>query len=76
MEQYRTKQQTSVVAVQLDLDTPGFVYQKWGGIQRCKRGDWLVDNQGDVYTVDNDTFTRTYRQVSPGVFEKRRTRLG
>ncbi len=51
----------AVVAVQLDLETAGFTYEKWGGTQRCKAGDWLVDNDGDVYTVDRDTFERTYR---------------
>ncbi len=59
-----------VVAVQLDLDTPGFAYQKWGELQFCKRGDWLVCNQGDTYTIDGKTFDRTYRQSSPGVFVK------
>jgi hypothetical protein len=32
-----------------------------GAEQRCKRGDWLVDNGGEVYTVDGDSFARTYR---------------
>ena len=41
-----------------------------GCTQRCKRGDWLVNNQGDVYTVDSETFDRTYGLVSPGVYEK------
>lgn len=59
-----------MIAVQLDLDTEGFTYQKWGGTQRSKRGDWLVNNQGDVYTIDGETFARTYRQVSAGVYEK------
>jgi hypothetical protein len=59
-----------VTAVQLDLDTDGFTYRKWGGVQRCKRGDWLVSNQNDCYTVDAETFERTYRIVSPGVYEK------
>jgi hypothetical protein len=59
-----------VVAVQLDLDTPGFTYKKWGGEQKCKRGDWLVSNAGDVYTVDQETFRRTYRNVQPGLYKK------
>ena len=70
MEQYRRKERTSVVAVQLDLETDGFAYQKWGGTQRCKPGDWLVDNQGDVYTIDRETFARTYRRVTSGIYEK------
>ncbi len=60
----------SVVAVQLDLETEGFTYQKWGDTQTCKAGDWLVNNDGDIYTVDRDTFERTYRLVSPGVYAK------
>ena len=70
LQQYRRKEKTTVVAVRLDLDTDGFTYEKWGGVQRCKRGDWLVDNGGDVYTVDGKTFAATYRQVNPGVYEK------
>jgi hypothetical protein len=67
---YRKKADHAVVAVQLDLDTGGFTYNKWGADQTCKRGDWLVDNEGDVYTVDSEVFARTYRKVSPGVFVK------
>jgi hypothetical protein len=60
-----------VVAVQVDLDTPGFTYQKWGGTQACKPGDWLVNNGGDTYTIDRDTFARTYRAAGPGTFVKK-----
>ena len=70
MQRYRKRKQTSVTAVQLNLDTEGFEYKKWGGVQHCKQGDWLVNNQGDVYTIDSDTFQATYRQLSPGVYEK------
>jgi hypothetical protein len=48
----------------------GFSYRKWGGTQRCKRGDWLVNNNGDVYTVDSQTFARTYRPTGPGTYVK------
>ena len=54
-----------VTAVRLALDTDGLVYRKWGGEQRAKPGDWIVDNDGDVYTVDADVFERTYRQIGP-----------
>ncbi len=70
MQLYRRKKATAITAIQLDLDTEGFTYQKWGGTQRCKRGDWLVNNQGDVYTVDRESFERTYCMVSPGVYIK------
>jgi len=59
-----------IAAVQLALDTDGFTYRKWGGIQRCKAGDWVVDNGGDVYTVDRESFERTYRQAGTGTFVK------
>jgi hypothetical protein len=64
-----------VAAVQLAFDEDGFVfaYRKWGGNQRAKAGDWLVDNHGDVYTVDAAVFTRTYRAVGekePGSYVK------
>lgn len=67
---YRKKTGQFVIAVQVNLDTEGFTYQKWGDEQWCKSGDWLVDNQGDVYTVDRLTFKRTYRQKSPGIYVK------
>ncbi len=67
---YRKKEASVVTAVCLDLDMSGFTYRKWGAEQRGKRGDWLVDNDGDVYTVDADVFTRTYRQLGPGVYLK------
>lgn len=67
---YRKKANQFIIAVQLNLETDGFVYQKWGSQQHCKPGDWLVDNQGDVYTVDSDTFAATYKQKSPGIYVK------
>lgn len=70
--QYVKRPSQFVVAVQLDLDTPGFTYKKWGDTQTCKRGDWLVSNDGDVYTVDADAFARTYESSGPGTYIKRR----
>jgi hypothetical protein len=67
---YRKKADQFVVAVQLDLDTDGFVYRKWGAEQRCQQGDWVVDNDGDYYTVDGEVFARTYRKISPGIYVK------
>ena len=59
-----------VSAVRLSLDTDGFVYRKWGARQHAKPGDWIVDNDGDVYTVDGDVFTRTYRKTATGAYVK------
>ena len=67
---YLKKTASQVVAVQLDLETDGLTYQKWGGTQICKAGDWIVNNEGDVYTVDRETFARTYGAVSPGIYKK------
>lgn len=68
--EYAKRDDQRVIAVRLDLDTDGFEYRKWGGVQTCKAGDWVVDNDGDVYTVDAATFETTYEQVSPGVYAK------
>jgi hypothetical protein len=70
LRKYRRKESAEVIAVQLDLETEGFTYQKWGGTQRCKPGDWLVNNDGEVYTIDADVFARTYRQVRTGIYRK------
>lgn len=67
---YRKKADQFVVAVRLDLDTPGFAYRKWGAEQHCKAGDWLIDNQGEIYTVDHASFIGSYRRTGPGTFVK------
>ena len=64
------KKVQTITAVQLDLATKGFAYDKLGHEQVCKRGDWVVDNSGKIYTVDSDVFAATYRLVSPGRYEK------
>ena len=68
--QYAKRATEFVIAVQLDLVTAGFTYEKWGGIQTCKPGDWLVLNNGETYTVDQETFARTYRASGPGTYIK------
>jgi hypothetical protein len=69
-QKYVKRADQKVHAVRLDLDTDGFTYRKWGAEQRCKRGDWLVDNGGEVYTVDGDSFARTYRHVGDAAYVK------
>ena len=73
LRKYARRADTFVTAVQLDLDTDGFTYRKWGGVQTASAGDWLVNNGGDVYTVEGETFERTYRMASPGVYVKVQT---
>lgn len=67
---YMKRPDQKVHAVRLDLETDGFTYRKWGAEQRCKRGDWLVNNGGDVYTVDGESFARTYRHAGDGAYIK------
>lgn len=67
---YVKRPSQSVAAVQLAVDTKGFTYRKWGSVQRCKARDWIVENEGDVYTVDRVSFRRTYRRVGPGAYMK------
>ena len=69
-QQYVKRPSQFVIALQVDLETDGFTYKKWGSTQTCKRGDWLVHNDGDTYTVDRETFTRTYKQTGPGTYVK------
>ena len=69
-QQYVKRATQFVVAVQLDLETTGFTYRKWGGTQTCKRGDWVVNNNGDIYTIDGESFARTYRSSGPGTYVK------
>jgi hypothetical protein len=69
-QRYRRKPDQAVTAVRLALEFDGFSYRKWGNTQHARAGDWLVDNGGDIYTVAADTFTRTYRQTSPGRWTK------
>lgn len=67
---FRRRPDQAVAAVQLRLDTDGLRYRKWGHEQLAKPGDWLVDNGGDVYTVDAESFARTYRAVGCGAYVK------
>jgi hypothetical protein len=67
---YRHRPDKFVVAVQLRLDTDGFSYRKWGAEQHCKADDWLVENDGGVYTVDAEVFAATYRRLRPGTYVK------
>jgi len=59
MKKY-SKKAIPVQAIQIVLDVQQFTYLKWGGMQTAKSGDWLVLNEGEVYTVGKDTFAATY----------------
>lgn len=70
LKRYRRRKNATVVAVQIDLETDGFTYQKWGDVQVARAGDWLVNNNGSVYTIDSRVFERTYSEISLGLYEK------
>ncbi len=67
---YRKKVNKPVFAIQIKLETSSFSYSKWGDRQTCKAGDWLVDNDGDIYTIDQQVFAGTYRQLAPATYVK------
>jgi len=67
---YRERKRTEVFAIQLKLDIESFTYRKWGGLQTCRSGDWLVEHDGNVHTVAADSFARTYKQVGPATYVK------
>ncbi|MFK8083613.1 MAG: hypothetical protein AB8B97_25300 [Granulosicoccus sp.] len=67
---YKRKDNTAVTAVQLNLDTEGFTFVKWGGEQRCRPGDWLINRAGNCYSIADGSFRRTYREVSTGRYVK------
>ncbi|HID82737.1 MAG TPA: hypothetical protein EYH06_10985 [Chromatiales bacterium] len=69
-KKYRKKADSFIIAVQLNLETDGFKYQKWGAEQYCKKGDWIVENSGETYTVDNKVFQKTYRKIDSGKYVK------
>lgn len=67
---YRRRPGQPVIAVQLRLVMEGFTYLKWGEEQCCKANDWLLDNNGEVYTVDAMSFARTYKAQGSGTYVK------
>lgn len=54
----------------MDLPFESFCYNKWGSKQTAKPGDWLVNNEGDVYSVDKEYFRNHYQIISQGIYEK------
>jgi len=62
-EKYIYTNEDPIVAVQLNLVLESFEFTKWGGKQTTKRDDWLVINDEDTYTVDNDYFRNFYKKI-------------
>jgi hypothetical protein len=69
-DKYQKNPNLIVTAVKLDLDMKPLEYTKWGGQQICKAGDWIVNNEGETYSIDAESFAETYEMVSPGVYVK------
>ena len=69
-KKFQKRKDKLVVAVQLNLKTNGIDYIKWGSTQHAKAGDWIIDNNGECYTVDSESFASTYEMVSPGMYYK------
>ncbi|MFM7269741.1 MAG: patatin-like phospholipase family protein [Cyanobium sp.] len=70
---YRQRPGKPVTAIRLNLDLEAFTYHKWGALQSAKPGDWLVERDGAVHSVDAQSFARTYRQVGPATYVKEAT---
>lgn len=70
MKKYSKRKEFIVTAVQLNLNTEGLNYKKWGSNQLAKSGDWVVDNNGECYTINKESFEKTYKMLSPGVYHK------
>ncbi len=70
MKKYSKRKDLTIIAVQLDLEVGFINYVKWGSSQHAKKNDWVVNNAGECYTIDNDSFNKTYKMVSPGVYYK------
>ncbi len=70
LKKYRKKADQVIHAIQVDLELISFNYRKWGDNQTCKAGDWLVENNGNVYTVDQQVFADTYLQIAPATYKK------
>lgn len=68
MKRYRKS--IVIVAIQLDLETEGLDYQKWGGSQHAKAQDWIVSSNDEVYTIDAESFASTYESVGQGHYKK------
>ena len=70
-KKYRKREKQIVIGVQLNLDTDGLIYTKWGGEQQCQSGDWLINNNGDCYTISKQSFAKTYEEIGAGQFVKK-----
>lgn len=66
----RYRKSVAIIAIQLNLETDGLDYKKWGGPQHAKAQDWIVSSNGEVYTIDAESFANTYEPVGQGQYKK------
>lgn len=52
-----------VSAIQLAFKACELHYEKWGGQQHAKAGDWLIKQGDECYTVAADSFAKSYEQI-------------
>lgn len=69
-QRYRQRPGKTVHAIQMTLGIESLTFRRWGDLQCAKDGDWLVERDGQVHTVDAEVFARTYRKVGPALYEK------
>lgn len=70
LKKYSKRDNTPVIAVQLDLEIEELRYQKWGATQNAKSGDWVVSNGDETYTVEKQSFANTYTALGKGEYIK------
>jgi len=61
MAKYQSK---PVPTVALQLIDIGVTYEKWGGVQEAKPGDWVMNKGGETFTCDGKVFANTYRPLT------------
>jgi hypothetical protein len=57
-----------VTAIQIDFDKVSFTYHKWGSDQKATSGDWIVNTNGDIFTVPREIFARSYKMIGHGQY--------
>lgn len=62
-----TRKPNKIFALQL---TEPKTYQAWGGTQHAKVGDWWVNNNGEEYSIDQESFAKTYTRIEADIYTK------
>jgi hypothetical protein len=70
LRRYIKKHTQVVEAMPLAIDGATLKYEKWGGQQQAQEGDWLVNNSGEFYTVEKNSFANTYQKIFGNRYRK------